>query len=141
MRVRRFAPRDSAQVVDLWRACFPNDPPRNDPAIILERKCARDPELIWVATDGDAVIGAAMAGYDGVRGWLYHIAVDPGRRREGIGKALVQRALAELDAIGCPKVNLQVRHSNPEVAHFYESLGFTEDKVSSYGYLFEASAE
>lgn len=135
VRVRRFAPRDGEAVAHLWRECFPHDPARNNPEDLIARKLARDPDLFWVATDAMDVVGAAMGGYDGVRGWLYHVAVSPERRHEGIGRALVERALAEFEAIGCPKVNLQVRASNPDVAAFYEALGFAPDDVASYGYL------
>nr|WP_061962371.1 GNAT family acetyltransferase [Demequina flava] len=140
MRVRRFAPRDGDAVARLWVTCFPHDPARNDPHAMIARKCERDPDLFWVATDGDAVVGAALAGYDGVRGWLYHVAVDPSRRREGVGAALVKRAIAELEALGCPKINLQVRVANAEVTGFYESLGFTVDEVTSYGRMLGDSA-
>ncbi|MDE0572854.1 GNAT family acetyltransferase [Demequina sp. B12] len=137
VRVRRFAPRDTDAVVELWRECFPTDPARNAPAELIARKCARDPDLFWVAcevSDGvDAVVGAAMAGYDGVRGWLYHVAVTPERRREGIATALVGRAVAELEVLGCPKVNLQVRSTNSEVLGFYRSLGWSVDEVESLG--------
>ena len=53
-----------------------------------------------------------MAGYDGHRGWLYALAVDPDQRRRGIAKALVDEAITRLRALGCTKVNLQVRAGN-----------------------------
>lgn len=101
---------------------------------MIERKISRDPDLFWVAED-DTVIGALMAGYDGVRGWLYHLAVVPGRRGEGAATALVNHAVSELEALGCPKVNLQVRRSNAGVATFYERLGWSEDDSRSLGLL------
>ena len=133
VRVRRFAPRDADAVVALWEACFPDDPARNEPRGMIERKLARDPDLFWVATDGDATVGALMAGYDGVRGWLYHLGVDPDRRREGIARQLVDRAVLELEALGCIKVNLQVRRTNSDVIALYEALGWTEDHSESMG--------
>ncbi len=101
---------------------------------MIERKISRDPELFWVAEDV-TVIGALMAGYDGVRGWLYHLAVVPARRGEGVATALVSHAVAELGALGCPKVNVQVRRSNAGVAAFYERLGWSEDDGRSLGLL------
>ena len=59
--------------------------------------------------------------------------MDPARRREGVGRALIEAAVELLRGRGCPKVNLQVRRSNREVVAFYEALGFVEDDVLSMG--------
>ena len=132
--VRRFEPADTDAVAALWAEVFPDDPPRNEPRGMIARKLARDPELFWVAAyPSGEVVGALMAGYDGVRGWLYHLAVAPAARRQGIARSLVDRAVADLHALGCRKVNLQVRERNLEVAAFYASLGWTEDRSISLG--------
>lgn len=132
-RVRRFAPRDTDAVVALWETCFPDDPARNEPRAVIERKLARDPDLFWVAADGDEIVGALLGGYDGYRGWLYHLAVAPHRRREGLATALIDRAILELQTLGCVKVNLQVRSSNTEVIDLYEAQGFVRDETVDLG--------
>jgi ribosomal protein S18 acetylase RimI-like enzyme len=72
-----------------------------------------------------------MAGYDGHRGWLYRVAVHPRHQRHGLGAALVRHAEAELIALGCPKINLQVLAGNAAVVAFYEKLGYrVEERVS-----------
>ncbi len=72
-----------------------------------------------------------MAGYDGHRGWLYAIAVDPARQRNGIGTKLVLHAEAALGKLGCRKVNLQMRTDNQKVSAFYRRLGYAaEDRIS-----------
>ena len=81
-----------------------------------------------------SVIGTAMAGYDGHRGWLYTVAVSPGHRRRGVGTALVRHAVAALRTAGCIKVNLQIRSSNLAVRGFYESLGFAAEERLSMGH-------
>ncbi|MFW7415686.1 GNAT family N-acetyltransferase [Demequina sp. SO4-18] len=150
--VRRFDVADADAVAALWAHAFPDDPARNEPHGMIARKVARDPDLFWVAcapgpdagagsasdppgsgVGGSDVIGALMAGYDGVRGWLYHLAVSDQHRRRGVASALVERALAELRELGCVKVNLQVRETNGQVRAFYESLGWSEDRSTSLG--------
>ncbi len=131
--VRAFADGDREAVVALWREAFPNDPPRNEPNAILDRKVPLGDGLVFVAERDGAVVGAVVAGYDGYRGWIYHLAVDPARRGEGIGSELMRAAEVELAARGCPKVNLQVRTSNPEAVAFYESLGYSTDATVSMG--------
>jgi ribosomal protein S18 acetylase RimI-like enzyme len=74
-----------------------------------------------------------MAGYEGHRGWLNYLAVAPAHQRQGIGRRMVEAAIATLKAMNCPKINLQVRTSNPAVIEFYERLGFKIDEVVSMG--------
>src|SRR6187397_2236899 len=85
----------------LWEEAFPNNPPRNRAAVAIPAKLAVQPELLLVALDGEAVVGTAMAGYDGHRGWLYSVAVRASHRRRGVGRKLVAEAEARLKRLGC----------------------------------------
>ena len=88
-------------------------------------------QCFFVAENNDVIIGTAIAGYDGHRGWLYSVAVDPQQRRKGIGQQLVKHAMQALKAVGCVKVNLQIRSINNQIVSFYESIGFaSEDRIS-----------
>ena len=109
--------------------------PWNDPRKDIARKRRVQPELFLVAVaDGGAtVVGTVMAGYDGHRGWINYLATDPAWRRQGIGRALMHEAEAGLARLGCPKINLQVRHDNRDAIAFYQRLGFGEDAVVSMG--------
>lgn len=82
--------------------------------------------------DGE-VIGSIMVGYEGHRGWINYLAILPEYRRRGYGTRLVQKAVTELEKLGCLKINLQVRRSNISVISFYRKLGFEEDDVVSLG--------
>jgi ribosomal protein S18 acetylase RimI-like enzyme len=121
------------QVDALWREAFPDDPPRNRAAVAIPAKRAVQPELLLVALDGDAVVGTAMAGYDGHRGWLYSVAVRRSHRRGGVGRRLVAEAEARLTKLGCTKINLQVRATNEAVVGFYRSLGYAVEARISMG--------
>ena len=136
MKIRKYQTADRAPLVELWQKVFPEDPPHNAPDAVISAKLAVD-DLIFVAereADVD-LAGACMAGYDGHRGWLYAVAVHPDARREGVGKALVLRAIDELKALGCIKINLQIRADNSEVAAFYQALGFSVEERLSMGVL------
>jgi hypothetical protein len=80
--------------MDLWSAAFPDDPAHNHSEEMLDRKLRVQPELFLVARDADLVIGAVMAGYDGVRGWIHRLAVRESSRRLGVGTALLRAAEA-----------------------------------------------
>ena len=114
----------------LWQSVFPDDPPHNAPASVIDAKLAID-DLIFVAEENSEIMGACLAGYDGHRGWLYALAVYQDHRGRGIGAALVKHTLQALKDIGCIKVNLQIRSTNKKVESFYQSLGFEkEDRIS-----------
>ena len=84
--------------------------------------------------DEDAVvIATVMAGYDGHRGWISYLGVDPALLKRGYGRQIMLRAEELLRERGCPKINLQIRSSNREVIEFYHRLGFSFDDVLSMG--------
>lgn len=129
--VRVYRPADEPAVVALWREVFADDPPRNDPLRDARRAHATQPDLFFVLESDGEVVGTCMGGFDGHRGWVHRLAVDPARRRNGLGEALMAHLERALDARGCPKLNLQVRASNAAVVAFYRRLGYAvEDRVS-----------
>ena len=131
MEIRIYEASDFAGVKSLWEEAFPNDPPWNRADMAIPEKRAFQPDLLFVAVEDDLVIGSVMAGYDGHRGWLYSVAVRTNTRRGGVGTALVRRAEEALKALGCGKINLQVRTANAAIVRFYEGLGYViEDRVS-----------
>lgn len=135
--IRCFDARDTEAVIALWQQVFPEyrnpDKPQRDPHLSIANKLATQPELFFVAEREARVIGTVMGGYDGHRGWLYSLAVDPAQRRLGIGTQLVAHVEAALTARGCPKLNLQVLSSRADVRAFYESIGYRADEVISFG--------
>jgi len=131
--IRPFASDDTAAVVELWEAAGLLRP-WNDPHRDIERKLAMADDLFLVAVDSDGVlVGAVMAGYDGHRGWVNYLAVDPQRRAEGWGRSLMEEAERRLLAAGCPKLNLQVRSDNQSAVDFYRRIGYVQDDVVSLG--------
>jgi len=135
--IRRVGAADAEAVVALWRTVFPEygDPsrPQRDPSRSVARKLAFGDGLFWLAERGGRVVGSAMAGWDGHRGWLYSVGVHPEARRGGVGRALVAEAERALLALGCPKVNLQVLAGNRAARRFWRRMGYGEDEVVSLG--------
>jgi ribosomal protein S18 acetylase RimI-like enzyme len=131
MEIRPYEENDEAAVAALWREVFPDEPAHNVPEEVIGRKLDVQRELFFVAAEGGEIVGTAMGGYDGHRGWVYTVAVRPIYRRRGVGAALMARVEEDLREMGCNKVNLQVRASNEGVVAFYERLGYAvEDRVS-----------
>ena len=131
--IRSFREADRLQLVQLWSAVFPDDLPRNAPDRMIDGARTVHPESLLIAELDGAVVGAVIAGFDGVRGWLYHLAVAPGHRRRGIATRLLHGAEAALRARGCSKINLQVRATNESVVAFYRALGYQIEERLSMG--------
>jgi ribosomal protein S18 acetylase RimI-like enzyme len=120
-----------SQVIALWKGVFGYQTAHNRPTLAIDKKLDVSDALFFVALLDDVVVGTAMAGYDGHRGWIYSVAVHPLQRKQGIGSQLVLHAERALTAKGCMKINLQILQSNKEVAAFYLSLGYVvEERVS-----------
>ncbi len=132
MEIREYKISDQKKVINLWQRCG-LVVAWNDPQKDIDRKLAVDADLFLVGLDKGTVIGTAMGGYDGHRGWVNYLAVSPERRREGIGRALMEAVEKRIISKGCPKINIQVRETNKDVLTFYNSLGYKVDKVVSLG--------
>lgn len=130
--IRQFHPADTDDVVALWQRCGLISA-TNDPYLDIERKLKVDPDLFLVGDDDGTIIACVMAGYEGHRGWLNYLAVDPAMRRKRFGQEIVKTAEKLLVEKGAPKINLQIRTSNHQVIAFYRSLGYVEDDVISMG--------
>ena len=132
MTIRPFTPADESAVIGLWeRAGLTRS--WNDPAKDIARKMQVQAEWFLVGEREGEVMASAMVGYDGHRGWINYLAVDPEHQRGGFGRAMMAEAERLLREAGCPKINLQIRSDNREAMAFYERIGFGEDEVRSFG--------
>src|SRR5213076_337534 len=93
----------------------------------LARYLDRNPGCSFTAKtlDGE-LVGVGLAGHDGRRGYLHHVAVAPDLQRHGIGRILVEKCLAALKAEGIDKVNLWVKADNADGLKFWKRLGGSE---------------
>lgn len=130
--IRDFRSDDAGAVVALWTAAGLTRP-WNNPHHEIEHKLGVADGLFLVVEKNGGIVGSAMGGYDGHRGWIYSVAVDPDHRSLGIGAALVSELEHRLASMGCAKVNLQVRTDNLAVIDFYQGLGYQDDHVIGLG--------
>jgi len=131
-QIRPFRTDDEAALVALWSACDLLRP-WNDPHRDIRRKLTLRDDLLLVASASGELVGSVMAGYEGHRGWINYLAVAPTHRRRGLGRQLMREAEERLAAVGCPKINLQVRAGNADVLAFHEAIGYRVDEVVSLG--------
>jgi phosphinothricin acetyltransferase len=131
MEIRAFREPDETPVSALWTTVFGDVAGHNRPDRMIRCKLRVQRELFFVALLGGRLVGTVIGGYDGHRGWIYCLAVDPDVRRRGIGTALLRHVERALAARGCPKINLQARASNASTVAFYEKHGYiVEERIS-----------
>lgn len=123
---------DADEVVALWRTCGLTRP-WNDPNADFALALRTENAAVLVVRAGASVAGSIMVGFDGHRGWVYYLAVDPAQRRAGLGRTLMAAAEAWLTRRGCPKVQLMVREDNEAALGFYEALGLERQRVVTLG--------
>ena len=93
---------------------------------------SRNPGLCIVGVEGDRIIASALAGFDGRRGWLYHVATHPDARRRGIATRLVRTIEDRLRAMGCRKLNLIVWEGEDEAIAFWAGIGYYREKTIEF---------
>lgn len=112
-------------VLALWQQCEGVGISGADSRDSIRSYLDRNPGMSFVATDGGNVVGAALAGHDGRRGYIYHLAVHPDYRREGLGRQLADRCLQALKSSGIQKCHILVFNDNAHGIAFWESIGWT----------------
>lgn len=126
MNIRTMTISDYDAVYSLWLSCkgmgLNNLDDSHDG---IERFLNRNPETCFVAEKDGTIVGVIIAGNDGRRGYIYHTAVNPDYRRQGIAKRLVDTALEALKELGINKAALVVFDRNSDGNSFWENAGFT----------------
>ena len=123
---------DYEQVYKLWMSCSGMGLNNlDDSKEGIERFLNRNPETCFVAETEQKIIGVIIVGNDGRRGYIYHTAVDPDYRNQGIATKLVNEVMKALKSLNINKVALVVFTKNSDGNAFGEKIGFTsrEDLV------------
>ncbi len=124
VEIRAMIARDYDAVVSLWGATPGVELNESDTEQAVTAFLERNPELSTVAIADGVVVGAVLAGYDGRRGYLHHLAVAPSHRRRGIARALLCRCLARLAALGLLKCNIFLMADNEAGELFWRHAGW-----------------
>jgi len=128
--LRDFTPVDGDALRQLWKAAGFGSAGDDDRS--LAAFVERNPGLLIVATADGEVIGSALGGWDGRRGWIDHVAVAEPFRRKGIATRLVRRIEQRLRVAGAAKINSIVPDENRPAKAFWASLGYELEPASQF---------
>lgn len=126
MNIRKMLINDYDEVYALWMSCAGMGLNNlDDSREGIEKFIKRNPDTCFVAEIGEKIVGVIIVGNDGRRGYIYHTAVNPQYRKQGIARRLVDSAMQELKQCGINKAALVVFDRNENGNGFWEKLGFT----------------
>jgi len=111
-------------VLKFWRVSAENGHRPADTAAAVAALHLRDPDALILAVDGDEIVGTVVAGWDGWRCRLYRLAVAPGRRRSGIGRALITAAEERFRVLGGTRVDAMVLDDNEQAHRIWHACGY-----------------
>ena len=117
---------DIDEVLDLWKRAEAIPRPTGHPAA-LRLRLERDQDLFLIALDGRRIVGSLMGGWDGWRGGMYRLAVDPSYRRSGIARRLVQEVESRLRELGAERITALLFKGEQGAAAFWQSVGYAID--------------
>ena len=113
------------EVLALWQRCEGVGLSDADSVANIQTYLDRNPGMSFVGVSGGRVIGAILAGHDGRRGYIHHLAVHPDCRRQGLAHQLVDRCLAVLVKAGIQKCHIFIFNNNTDGIAFWNSVGWT----------------
>jgi N-acetylglutamate synthase len=126
IQTREFVIGDYDAAIELWKRVEGLDVAEGDDRETINRFLKQNRGLSRIATDNAKIIGAALCGHDGRRGYIYHLAVDPVYHGRGIGKQLMNECLAGLKRIGLERANILVAKDNPRGRDFWRRNGWED---------------
>ena len=123
---------DVAAVIALWERAGltrPWNDAESDFRLAVEGSTS---DVLLLHIDSE-LVATVMVGFDGHRGWVYYLGVDPDHRRKGLGRALMLAAEQWLAKRNAPKIQLMVRDDNAPAIGFYKALGYEVQPVVTLG--------
>ena len=131
MEIREMRSSDGDELRALWQASGVRIRPGDDD-VSLARFISHNPGLCLVGCEGDRIIATALTGFDGRRGWLYHVATHPDMRRRGIATRIVREVEERLHAQGCKKLNLIVWDEEVDAMTFWTAIGYRRERTVEF---------
>jgi ribosomal protein S18 acetylase RimI-like enzyme len=114
---------DYDAVIDLWRSLPGMGLSKSDEPGEIERFLDSNPETVLVMTRDGVVIGSVLGGFDGRRGYLYHLAVREEDQGRGYGTLLLAELERRFENLGAMRLHLMIYIDN-EAAEFYRRRGW-----------------
>ncbi|MER2080816.1 MAG: GNAT family N-acetyltransferase [Ruminococcus sp.] len=136
MQIRPMTKEDYDEVFAMWQITTKRALSRADERDQIERYLRRNEGMSQVAVIDGKIVGTVLAGHDGRRGFIHHMAVLPEYRRRRIGHALAEKAIEMIARDGIDKTHIFCYQNNETGQQFWSDFGFTKrDDVFVFSYM------
>ena len=123
---REFVLSDHGPAVALWSEIDSVEICEGDSREEVAEYLKRNPGLSRVAEIDGKMVGAVMCGHDGRRGFIYHLAVAPKYRGQGVGKLLLDDCVRGLQRAGLKRAIILVEGQNAAGQKFWLREGWEQ---------------
>ncbi|NNG02028.1 MAG: GNAT family N-acetyltransferase [Desulfobacteraceae bacterium] len=123
--ITHFEIKSYDDVYALWQQCEGVGLSEADARENITAYLTRNPGMSFVATSHDKIVGVVLAGHDGRRGYIHHLAVHPDHRRRHIASELMDCCLTALSGAGILKCHLFIFKNNRNGIAFWKAAGWT----------------
>ena len=135
MIIREMTIDDYEEVYQMWLTTSRRALSEADEKPQLERYLKRNAGMSQVAVIDGKIVGTVLAGHDGRRGFIHHMAVMPEYRRQRIGHSLAEKAIEKIKAEGIDKTHIFSYQNNSTGQSFWSDFGFEKrDDVFVFSY-------
>lgn len=125
IKMREMRPSDYDDVISLWRLLPGMGLSGADEREEIEKFLEKNPKTSILAEEEEKIVGTVLGGFDGRRGYIYHLAVAKNLWGRGIGTMLMDELEGRFAKLGAQKVHLMIYVDNDAVG-FYEGLGYVK---------------
>lgn len=125
MDIREMSIKDYERVYELWEKAdiiLKTSDQKNE----IDRMIKRNPYTCLVGEIDNEIVAAVMGGFDGRRGYVHHLAVNPELQKQGLGREMMDELMKRFEELQVIKIHLFVENRNEKVKKFYKKIGFEE---------------
>jgi len=123
MKIEKFSIEFYEDIVSLWKKAGISVG-SSDTLEETIRVLQRNPDLFLIGKINNKIICVVIGGFDGRRGYVHHLAVDPDYQKKGYGKKIMDELIEKFREMGVHKIHLFIEKYNKDVVDFYQNLGW-----------------
>ncbi|MFX1569653.1 MAG: GNAT family N-acetyltransferase [Promethearchaeota archaeon] len=123
MKIEKFSIDYYEEIVALWRKAGINVG-SSDTLEEIEKIVRQNPDIFLIGKIKNKIISVVIGGFDGRRGYVHHLAVDPDYQQKGYGKMIMDELMEKFRKMGVHKIHLFIEKYNKKVVNFYQNLGW-----------------
>ena len=123
VKIREMIIDDYEEVIELWRGFTGIGLSSADGREEIGKFIDLNPHTSLVLEIEGKIVGTALGGFDGRRGYIYHFVIDEEMQGRGFGTSLLKELERQFKKLGVRRIHLMIFNDN-EALRFYEKRGY-----------------